>query len=138
MQYRSVLGFALLGLVAATPLSAAEVAETPYGAWLVEDIGGAGVIDNAQTTLILSAEGKTGGRGGCNAYTGDHQLAGDKLSFGGIAATMMACPEAVMNQEQAFFRALGEVQSWRVDGETGKLDLLDGSGQILVVLSPME
>lgn len=138
MKYASVCGIAFATMLAATPIAANEVAGTPYGTWLAEDIDGGGVIDNAQTTLILSPEGKTGGRGGCNAYTGDHQLAGDKLSFGGIAATMMACPEALMNQEQTFFRALGEVQSWRVDAGTGKLELLDGSGKTLVVLSPME
>lgn len=118
--------------VAASP----EVAElTLYGPWLAEDIDGGGVIDRAQTTLVIAQDGAVHGSGGCNRYSGSAKIDGDKLVFGALASTNMACAEAQMNQEGKFHAALGKVASFRIDQQQRKLSLLDADGKTLVLLA---
>lgn len=107
---------------------------TPIGAWLAEDIGGAGVIDDAQTTLVIAADGTVTGSGGCNGYGGAATIGADSLSFGSLAGTRMACAEAIMNQENRFHEALSRTASFRIDAD-GKLLLLDAGGAELVRLA---
>jgi putative lipoprotein len=95
--------------------------------WVAEDIDQQGVIDNLQSHVTFTPEGRVQGSGGCNAFTGSYTLEGDRLEIGTaggqLAATLKACPEAVMNQEARFTDALGRVQHWRL--ENGLLGLLD-------------
>lgn len=108
-----------------------------YGSWLAEDIAGGGVIDTAQTTLILAEDGAVSGRGGCNSYGGTATIEQDKISFGQLVSTQMACPEALMNQESKFFEVLGQAAAFRVDAGQRKLFLLDGAGETIVRFSAM-
>lgn len=84
--------------------------EELVGGWLLEDLGGRGVMDIAQTTLEFDGEGRASGSGGCNRYTGSYTFADGQLVFGPLAGTKMMCPEAVMDQEDRFHRALGTVE----------------------------
>jgi putative lipoprotein len=95
--------------------------------WVAEDIKGMGVIDNAQSTLSVTADGKVAGSGGCNRYFAQAEVKGDKIRIGKAGATMMACAEALMEQERKFFAALEAAATFRIDGD-GKLFLADASG----------
>jgi putative lipoprotein len=105
--------------------------------WRAEDIGGRGVVDNAQTTLTFDGEGRVTGSGGCNRYFGPATLQGDSISFGGIGSTRMACPPARMEQEQAFFAALAATRSYRFDESGQNLLFLGEDGAVLVRLRPL-
>lgn len=118
-----------------TPEIAAPESPSPVGEWLAEDILGGGVIDNAQTTLQVAADGSVSGNGGCNRFSGKATIDGDAITFGPLASTRMACAEALMNQEQKFHDALARVAAFRVEPDTGKLVLLDGEGGELVRLA---
>lgn len=107
------------------------------GAWLAEDIGGGGVIDTLQTTLEISAEGKVTGSGGCNRFSGRATIDGDRISFGDLASTMMACTEAAMDQEMKFHAALAAAHSFRIDAGQNKLFLSDASGRVVARFSAM-
>lgn len=76
--------------------------------WVVEDIAGAGVIDDSHLTLVLGIDGQATGRGGCNRYGGSYRLDGAAIRFDPLAATKRACAEALMNQEQRYFEALAD------------------------------
>ena len=117
--------------------SGAERSDGPAGRWLAEDILGGGVVDRLQTVLELGADGSVSGSGGCNRMGGRASIAGDRITFGNIVATMKACPPAVMNQEGRFLSALRSVRSWRLDPAARKLTLLDEAGRALVVFSRM-
>ena len=54
------------------------------------------------------------GSGGCNNLMGKFTLEGNKISFGKIASTMMACDN--MQQESKFIRALESVTSFKIEG----------------------
>ena len=76
-------------------------------------------------TMILDAkERRVSGSGGCNRLTGSYELDGDRLTFGAIASTRMACPQG-MDTEQAFHEAMGRVSGWRIEGQ--HLELFDAA-----------
>ncbi len=98
------------------------------GEWVVEDVGGAGVVDRSRVTIAFSPEGRVSGRGSCNQFTGGYALHGPELSFTPLAATRMACPEALMRQEQAFFEILQAVARYEIDA-SGALRLSTAEGR---------
>lgn len=75
------------------------------GPWLVEDINGGGVIDNARLDISF-ADGTMSGRSGCNRFTGSFKQDGDRFSTGPVAVTRMACPPALMDMERKFLGTL--------------------------------
>jgi uncharacterized lipoprotein YbaY/heat shock protein HslJ len=85
------------------------------------------VADNQREPhFVLQSETKrVAGSGGCNRMMGSYTLDGEKLAFGQLAGTMMACPEG-MELERAFHAALQQVARWRIDDET--LELFDAAG----------
>lgn len=119
----------IVALVAAPACAATQLT----GEWQVEDIGGGGIIDSSHVTLDFSEAGRIAGSGGCNRYTAALAEDGGGLTIGPAAATRMACPEALMNQEQRFFDALSSVERYERDG-TGALLLFasDGAGPVIV------
>jgi len=111
--------------VAANPIEGAT--------WLVEDIYGSGVVDDAQTTLTIGNDGEVSGSSGCNRYFTKASFSADTVSFAEVGSTYMQCPPALMNQESKFFDALGKTHSYRL--EPGKLLLLDDKGQEILRLT---
>lgn len=94
--------------------------------WVAEDIAGKGVIDNLQSTITFTAEGTVHGTGGCNRFSGGYAIDGEKLEFGQLATTRMACLPAIDEQEHRFHQALGQTRGYRID--KGLLFLLDVHG----------
>lgn len=71
--------------------------------WRAEDIGGKGIVDRSEVTLMLGSDGKVGGKSGCNGYSANYQLTGDAIKvYAPMIGTRMACAPALMTQEQAF------------------------------------
>ncbi len=105
-----VVLFSLVGSVVQ-----AEETESPQGrSWLAEDINGKGVMDMLQTTLVFGDDDKVGGNAGCNRYFGSVKIDGDKIEFGPVGATRKMCPEAIMQQEDAYLGVLPEASRWRI------------------------
>jgi heat shock protein HslJ len=74
--------------------------------WLLEDLGGSGVLDRIQATLAFPEAGKVAGNGSCNRFFGPAAISGYTIKFGPLVSSRMACPEAVMNQESKYLDAL--------------------------------
>lgn len=100
-------------------------------AWWVEDIAGKGVIDMSHTTIEFLEDGKVAGDTGCNRYFGGYEITGEKITFGPLAGTRKACADSLMNQETAFYEAMGRVSRWEI-AETGLLHLRDADGAGLI------
>ncbi len=90
----------------------------PGTAWRLEDLGGAGVLDKVEATLEFTEGGKIAGRGSCNSFSGTAEESGTTIKIGPVAATLMACPEAVMTQEKSYFEALRNAERFTMDGTT--------------------
>jgi heat shock protein HslJ len=89
--------------------------------WRLVDIGGqpspAGADSTRHPGFTLLAEGrKVQGSAGCNRMTGTYQLDGQKLKFGPLATTRMACP--AMQTETAFLKALEATTRYEVSGSS--------------------
>lgn len=88
--------------------------------WIVEDIGGRGVIDDSRPSLRFLPDGRLAGNGTCNRILGDYEAQGAQLTLKAAGTTMMACPEALMAQESSLLDALARVDGYRID-EAGAL-----------------
>ncbi len=115
---------------------ASPQADNFLGDWLVEDISGRGVIDTLQSTLTFDANGRVYGMGGCNRFTGAIKSSANGLSFGPLAATQMACPPAIADQESRYFAALTAVRSARVEGAFLILRAADGAPLVKLTRKP--
>ena len=119
--YRAVADY-LMAHTGASPLSGDE--------WVVEDIDGAGVIDDSHASLQFLGEGRLAGSGGCNRLIGSYTLDGDTLSITPAGSTMMACAPALMNQERTLLDLLPRISSYAID-KTGNLVLSTSSGKTI-------
>ena len=91
--------------------------------WVIEDIDGAGVIDNSHASLQFFSDGRLAGSGSCNRILGSYKTTGNVLSIEPVGTTMMACPDALMNQERKLLDLLPKIRSYTID-DTGALVLM--------------
>jgi heat shock protein HslJ len=87
------------------------------------------VLNGTTVTLSFGANGDASGSGGCNHYSGRYQASGSSISIGGIAVTAMDCaePAGVMEQEQAYLKALAAARTVRFEGDRLELRTEDGA-----------
>ena len=88
---------------------------------MLEDVGGAGVIDDVRATLEFPEAGKVSGRGSCNRFFGTAQVQGGQIKLGPLGTTRMACPEAVMDQERRYLEQLQRTERYGVNGSVLRL-----------------
>jgi len=100
-------------------------------AWVIEDIAGAGVIDNSHATLQFLPDGRLAGNATCNRIVGSYKSDAGKLRIQPAGTTKMACPPALMNQERRLLDLLPTVASYRID-KTGALLLSAADGKTLL------
>jgi heat shock protein HslJ len=98
------------GAPAAAPLVGSE--------WRLEDLGGRGVIDRLQATLAFPEAGRVTGNGTCNRFFGSYTLMQDRVAFGQLGSTRMACPDPLGDQETRYLDALQKAQRIEVQGKT--------------------
>jgi heat shock protein HslJ len=85
--------------------------------WLLEDLAGSGVIDNARATLSFPESGKVTGNGSCDSFFASVVVAGDRVSFDKIGSTFMQCTDPVSDQEGRYLAALESADRMSVDGD---------------------
>lgn len=73
------------------------------------------------------------GTTGCNSFQGDYTLNGDAIVIGPLARTQMACPDALMAQEQAIVTAFQGVGRVVYRGSQVDLDNLTGATQVQLI-----
>lgn len=91
--------------------------------WIVEDIAGRGVIDDARATLRFGNDGRVDGDTSCNRYFGEYTVKESEIQFRNSGVTKRACAPAVMDQESRFLAVFNAVDRYRVDDGTGTLVL---------------
>lgn len=116
---KTVLVLALAAVVTLGGCTAAVADGIVEKYWKLVELNGKPVPPlDREPHMILKADGRVSGFGGCNAFTGDYKIdaSASRLSFGQIASTMMAC-EAGMDVEHAFHEALSRTDSYTLDGD---------------------
>jgi putative lipoprotein len=84
--------------------------------WTLEDLAGAGVIDEAMATLEFPEPGKVAGSGSCNRFFGTVSIEGNAIAIGPLGSTRMACAEVVAMQEVNYIRALQNAERYVLQG----------------------
>jgi heat shock protein HslJ len=139
MSYRSgalalMVCAALLAAAAAGCTSSDDAEETTRElegqVWrMVSYANAEGLIRDAVPDVEVTAEfadGEVSGSGGCNDYTASYETDGSSIEVGPAAVTQMACPEPVMEQEQAFLAGLENAVEYSITGN--ELGMTDAEG----------
>jgi len=95
--------------------------------WEATTIGETPVPPGVDISLLIEADRRAGGMGGCNSYFSQTTLAKDSFAIGELARTQRSCGYDRNMLEQSFFDALRAAVTWTIEGET--LTLLDASGK---------
>ena len=138
MRFCLLFSIAMVGtLLTGCAVSNAQISQPLLedSAWLAEDIDGTGVIDMLQSTLKFDDNLNVSGHGGCNRYFGSATVNENKIVFGALGSTRMACSQAIMSQEQRFLTALDSAHTWKIDTERGLLTMKNEEGNTILRFS---
>lgn len=104
--------------------------------WKLEKLNGVPVAapgGKDVTLAIVAGLNSVTGSGSCNQYFADASVSGNKLTFGNLGSTKMACDD--MNLEISYFQKLKEVDSFAVN--MNKLTLYSG-GKVVLEFSVLQ
>jgi heat shock protein HslJ len=93
--------------------------------WRLASTAGEAVPAEVSITATFGNEEVTGSSG-CNSYSGPYKVDGDKIQFGPMVSTLMACDEPMMSWEGNYLKALQAAQNYTVSGNL--LEITTGEG----------
>ena len=82
--------------------------------WRLADIDGQAALAAPVATLGFPEPGRVNGVGSCNRFSGTVQVSDNRLSFGPLMATKMACAGGASAQEFRYFSALQKVERYEI------------------------
>ena len=89
------------------------------------------VLSTSTVTAKFDPDGSLSGNGGVNQYNTTYTTSGSStISIKPPATTMMAGPPEVMDQETAYFAALGKTTTYAIEGSTLTLRAADGAAMV--------
>lgn len=109
-----------LGLQACanSALPAPQAPMTLWGThWKLTAIGAQPVMPQSKATLQFPEAGRVAGNGSCNRFSGMVTVAQDRITFGQMASTKMACMGEAMAQETTYLAALQKAQRVELQGD---------------------
>ena len=94
------------------------------------------IIAGTSVTAQFQTRGRLDGSGGCNTYSSAYTVDEVSLFIGQILSTPQICPSpaGVMEQEAAYFQALGQVTTYALSGES--LTLSGPAGVLVELAAP--
>lgn len=124
------LGCASMGRYSASALESRE--------WKLIELGSQPAVPSTgmrEAGLRFSSDSmRVSGSGGCNRIAGTYSRDGERLSFGPILATKMACADARLNQQETnFLSALQATTQYEITRDTL---ILARDGERLARLAP--
>jgi heat shock protein HslJ len=93
----------MLTLLATGPTIADELAGSE---WRPTLIGTMLLPENGMLILRFGGNGKLTGHSGCNRFFGTYDISGNRIKFGHMGVTRMACIKSVMELESKFLSAI--------------------------------
>ena len=132
---RLAAGLLLLSLLATACAPNGDAASLAGTSWKLVSYGSASAPQPAapdvETNLAFGSDGKLNGSMGCNGFSGNYSVQGEKITFGPITATLMACPDPQMAQEGAAFQVLKDTANFKLDGSTLTITSADGNTALM-------
>ena len=94
-------------------------------------IDGQPVVATSEPSIAFELDGSIHGNSSCNRFFGSYTLTGEGLTISNVGGTMMACDDALMQQEQQFFAALDAVRRFESKAD-GQLRHIGDDGRAMV------
>ncbi len=132
MRNLSLLG---LAIAFATPMPVHAGDINLEGRWQITSVKGFDELDSSKTEFVVMEDGRIGMSVGCNRMTSKPSIDGDTITFGPIAATMMACRPPFDELEKQFAQGLETTRLYALDSDGNLLDFLDGDGVSVISFS---
>jgi len=101
---------------------------------VAKEITGSYAIVPGSTISLTFQNGSLAARAGCNNMFGQYTVSGNVLNAPQLASTMMACDEALMNQDTWLAAFLASSPTWTYSG--GTLTLTNGTDTIALTEAP--
>ena len=101
--------------------------------WAAVELGGTPVAAEPaarQPSIAFVANGRVAGTDGCNRISAPYTQNGERISFGAMISTRMACPGAD-EVSRRFAEAIQGTAAWRIAG--GRLEFHDATGKPLAI-----
>jgi len=124
---------AMMAATLAASACASSADDLAGSEWRPVAIGDAAVPEDVEIFVRFEADGALKGNGGCNNFFGSYQTSESSFEVGPLGATRMACPEPIMDMEDAFMGALQAGKSFK--RERIKLELFDEHGAAVMTLA---
>ena len=83
-------------------------------------------VPNVDTKLTFNTDGNLTGTLGCNSLGGTYTVKDDKITFGPIVSTLMACADPQMKQEGTALQVLKDTAQFKLSGSTLTITSADG------------
>lgn len=101
------------------------------GDFVATDVNGAPIVGGRTLTLRLGAGGEASGNSGCNSFTTRYTVdSRQRIDFGPIASTRMACAAEIMEQEARFLAIVDAAASYSVYG-SGAVSIIAPDGRAI-------
>jgi heat shock protein HslJ len=134
LVFRGVLSMRVFFLAASflAIISAALAAPMgPAGKWRIAAVSGAEGLDPLRARAEIT-QARFASTIGCNRIAGKPEFSGNKITFGPMMTTRMACPPPLDEVERAYLAALQATRGFRFEGTN--LVFLGEDGALLVTL----
>lgn len=107
------------------------------GKWTISEVNGQKASGERTPEMVFNmSENKIHGNGGCNSFNTSVNLDPQNpssITFNHAATTRMACAD--MMAEDAIFRAMGEVKAFKKGKNASEVNLVDGAGKVVMLLT---
>ncbi|HQV93116.1 MAG TPA: META domain-containing protein [Anaerolineales bacterium] len=131
MKKLYLLIVAVFVLAACAPAASASLT----GEWGLVSYGSASSPTSADpsidTSILFDAE-KISGNVGCNQFNGGYSLEEDRVVFGPLVSTKMACIGAAGEQESAVLSLFAGATTFSLDGDTLTIASEDGASVVVL------
>jgi putative lipoprotein len=101
------------------------------GEFIATDVNGVPIAGGKRLTLTLGPDGRASGNSGCNSFTTSYDTGSrERIDFGPLASTRMACEPEIMDQEARFLSILDAAESYSVYG-SGAVTIIAPDGRAI-------
>ena len=123
MPLRTTRFFSIATLAIAGTLGACAAPPTAHeplwgSEWRLQSIAGQAALPQPAATLVFPQPGQAVGHGSCNRFSGAVEIDRDRLTFGPLMSTKMACIGGASEQESRYLGALQKAQRYEVQGDS--------------------
>jgi heat shock protein HslJ len=139
-MYTKMFSMTMLLILLITACSPAAPANLQGTSWQLVSYGPSSnptaALPDGQASITFNEDGRVNGSLGCNSVSAEYKITGEKITFGPMMMTLMACPEPQMLQESTASSILSGEVSFEVT--SNKLTITSSDGNNVLTFDRIE